>query len=114
MRTGIRWSLALVATLLLSPAAIAKPALGNCTIACDNKLASCEQKLGRDGHCPRKHTICVETCTTPPKKERRSKSQQRRVICEQHCDLNRTTCEQSNGNAPHCEAGRNNCLARCR
>ena len=114
MRTGICGSLALLAALLAAPMAIAKPALGNCTIACDNKLASCEQKLGREGHCPRKYTGCMEACTAPPKKPKRGKIQQRRMLCEQHCDLNRTTCEQANGNALHCEAGRNNCVARCR
>lgn len=87
---------------------------GNCAIACDQKLARCEQKLGRQGRCPMKHMACNDQCTKPEKADRRSPAEREQARCEQQCDLNRTMCERANPNDEKlCADSRNGCVARC-
>ena len=98
-----------------APVALAQSnVVGSCQVSCERTLAACEQKLGRKGHCTRKSATCIEKCNAPPKTERRSKAQKRQTLCEQRCDLNHTTCDQSNpDNVESCAAGRMSCVARC-
>lgn len=113
----LRCSVLLAAVLLCvaaNPALAQSDVVGSCKVGCEHALAACEQKLGRKGHCTRKSAACIEQCSAPPKAAPLSKAQKRKTLCEQRCDLNRSTCDRSNpANTQSCEAGRTSCVARC-
>lgn len=112
-------SMGLSALLLLAfagaaPAATMQAA-GDCKVRCDQKLAACERsKQGARG-CPREHQSCEEHCTAPPKLERRSRSESRRDLCTQRCDLNMASCVEANpGHSEQCRGGQQTCTKRCK
>ena len=112
-------SMMIGAVLLLAQGGAAQAAtvqaVGDCTIRCDQKLAACERGKGGASGCPRKHQSCVEHCTVPPKLERRSRTERRRALCAQRCDLNMAACVESNpGNSEQCRTGQQTCTGRCK
>ena len=100
--------------LLALPVQVSSSAVEGCRVQCGQTLAQCNQTQAASGQCPKRHAQCLQRCEGSLPKDLRSPIEKKQALCEQRCDLNRSSCEDANpNNGDSCRAGRQSCVQRC-
>lgn len=103
---------ALMGLMLLTTPARAEPQA--CVLGCQQKQALCERKAGPRASCARDGMTCERHCRQQKEAGSVTGRSEKKLLCEQRCDLNRSTCEGANPkDGDYCAAGQKSCRDRC-
>lgn len=110
----LRWSMVCITLLLSTLTAPAHAEPQACALRCEQQQSDCERREGPRANCATEGLLCKRGCQPEPAVEKPIAQKDLRV-CEQRCDLNRSTCEDANPQKDDfCAAGQKTCRERCR
>lgn len=103
---------ALLGLMLLTAPVRAEPQA--CVLECQQRQTQCERTAGPRASCARDGMACERGCRQQKESGGITDRGEKKLLCEQRCDLNRSTCESANPkDDDYCAAGQKTCRDRC-